>query len=210
MRTLLLGLIAFGLIPSLSWADQATVDSLTSVAKEGCLVGTQFTFTTSADGSMSFRNPLKPGANGQVTVDLRKGKGAVSYFQEQLRLVADESIQKCMQPYVLRIFDYIVSHPNKETRNITGTPVGSHAGDDPADGPDATACAIAEPGWTIKPRSGTLVPEPGQPANGSFGVTHEEYTPQHYCVTFHIVRANRGRSAQATGHATAVQERDKT
>jgi hypothetical protein len=92
------------------------------------------------------------------------------------------------------------------TKNIRGQTAGSHAGDSPSDGNDATTCAMAESGWTILPGSGTLVTE-GQPANGSVSITSENYTPQHYCVTFHIIRDDRGHSAQANAYATAVETR---
>ncbi|MBP2315463.1 hypothetical protein [Azospirillum soli] len=192
---------------SAAHADQATINTMTKLAKDSCLVGTQFYFNASANGNITFRDPTKPGGQGEIKVDAREGTGAVAIFSDNIRVVADQQIRDCMHPYVMEIFTYIKNNPAPPvTRIIKGQTVGSHAGDPAGDGNDALACVYAEDGWSIVPNSGSLVQD-GQPANGSIGITNTEYNSQHFCVTYHIIRTDRGRSAQANAHAQAVQSR---
>ncbi|REE17127.1 hypothetical protein B0G71_0064 [Paraburkholderia sp. BL27I4N3] len=202
-----LAVAAAAFCASTAHADQASVDALTKLAKEGCLVGTQFDFKASAKGNLTFRDPTKPGGQGEVSTDIRNGSGAVAILDERIRVIADQQTRDCMHPFVIKIMNYIIEHPAPpETKTIRGVTVGSHAGDPRADGNDATACAIAEAGWTIVNGSGSLVPD-GQPANGSIGITNTDYNTQHFCQTFHIVRADTGHSAQANAYVTAVETR---
>jgi hypothetical protein len=94
---------------SQAWAvDQATLDRLVDYAKQGCLVGTQFDFSANVNGDVSFRNPLKPGADGQAAVNVRNATGAVAIFDQQLRLAADQQTRDCMKPFVDKIFSAIL------------------------------------------------------------------------------------------------------
>ncbi|SAL88769.1 hypothetical protein AWB74_08722 [Caballeronia arvi] len=95
--------------------------------------------------------------------------------------------------------------PAPESQRIVGQVVTSHAGDSPEDGPDATSCVSADVanGWHIVPGSGHIVTD--SIVNGTLSVTVQDETPDHYCGTFHITRADRGHSAGASAHADAVE-----
>ena len=90
-------------------------------------------------------------------------------------------------------------------RVIRGNSAVSHAGDNPADGPDVPSCVNASGGWTIVEGSGHIVVD--SIVNGSLGQTGQQSTPDHFCATFYIVRADRGHSAGVQAHVEAVETR---
>jgi hypothetical protein len=88
--------------------EQPILDRLVEIAKQGCLIGTEFQFKADISGNVEFRNPLKPGADGHAAVNVRNSPGATAIFDQQLRLAADNKIRDCMKPYVDQIFTAIL------------------------------------------------------------------------------------------------------
>jgi len=112
IRVMKHGLLASAIITFLSLSivsataavDQDTLDRLVGYAKQACLVGTQFDFNADVKGNVTFRNPLRPGAEGKAAVNVRNSTGAAAIFDEQLRVIADQNTRECMKPYIDQIF----------------------------------------------------------------------------------------------------------
>jgi hypothetical protein len=100
-----LAVIMAGLFSGARVADQAVLDRLVGYAKEACLVGTQIELHADANGNITLRNLLKPGAEGEIQIKAIDAPGASAYIDEQVRLVADRQMQECLRPYMLRIFE---------------------------------------------------------------------------------------------------------
>jgi hypothetical protein len=194
MTTLMASLCATPLI-AFGAPNQTVLDQLTAAANNACLNGSEFTLKADAGGNVTLENITKPGAAGKLNVDARKGKGAVLYFNEQIKERIDEKVMTCMQHYTDQIFDYILknSAPKVSTRRVEGNSADSHAGDPPGDGPDVKSCAYAHvgDGWSIVKGSGSIFPD--SVSNGDLAQTTAEETPDHYCGTFHMRRNDRGK-----------------
>lgn len=97
-------LTASGALDHAVAADKETLDRLVGYAKQACLIGTQFDLHADENGTLSFKNLLKPGEEVKIDTSARKSSGASAIFDQQLRVVADRQIQECMKPYIDKIF----------------------------------------------------------------------------------------------------------
>jgi len=84
-------------------ADQATLDHLVDITRQGCLVGKQFDFHADVNGNLTFR-----GAQGTTTVNVRQSTGATGISNELLRVGADQQTRDCMMPRIDRIISYVL------------------------------------------------------------------------------------------------------
>ena len=118
---------------SLGWAatDIAATNpkaaAAISAVQQLCLAGTQFDLKADVNGNLTLLK-LTPGGQGSVSVNVRNSTGAAAIFDDKIRQVADEDIRRCIQPYIARIIDAILS------QNSNGQPSESGATS------DKTAC----------------------------------------------------------------------
>jgi hypothetical protein len=186
--------------------EQQVVDLLSKNANEACLVGNEWHFYAKVTGEISIR---KQGGSGDIDIKDITAPGAAGFLDEKIKAAFGDKIMQCLQPYHLKIQDYILASATgpKEKQVIQGNSATSHAGDDPADGFDAVSCVTADVqhGWSLMPNSGTTITD--SIANGSIGVTSNTYNGETFCTTFHMVRADRGHSAGVQAHAQAIQTR---
>jgi hypothetical protein len=107
----------FASAPAYPAVDQATLDRLVEYAKAGCLSGNQFDLYADVNGNLTFKNLLKPGAEGKAAVNVRNSPGASAIFDQQLRLVADQQIRDCMKPYIDKIFKAMLGPESGRLQN---------------------------------------------------------------------------------------------
>jgi len=98
--------------------DIATINPKAAAAiqavKQLCLSGAQFDLKADVSGNLTLVK-LAPGAQGSVSVNVRKSEGAAAIFDEKIRKIADDDTRNCMKPYIKRIVDAILGQSDSST-----------------------------------------------------------------------------------------------
>lgn len=127
-----------------------------------------------------------------------------AYFEYQICILVMNDTKMDTPAKIKALADIHLQFQQLPSKVKAGLSLNSHAGDNPADGLDVRPCVTADPGWKVKPKSGHLVQD--ELVNGASGFTRvNEETEDHFCGSFHIVRANKGRSAGSSMHAEITQ-----
>src|SRR5271166_6150558 len=90
--------------------DQKVVDLLTENANAACLVGNEWHFSANVSGEITLR---KQGGNGRVDIKDINAPGASGFLDEKIKEVFGEKIMQCLQPYRVKIQDYILANAGK-------------------------------------------------------------------------------------------------
>lgn len=93
---------------------QQQIDQAKALIQESCLSGNSYSFDASADGHIQIKS-LRPNLRAGINLNAKTAPGGVGYVQEEIRKNVDESIRKCMEPYIGRILDLIIDVPGKSS-----------------------------------------------------------------------------------------------
>lgn len=88
-------------------ATQGQIDQITNTIEKFCLSGSEYQLKASVAGEIQILK-IKPGAEGNINVNVKKSGGGVGYIDEQIRLKFDKETRDCMKPYIDNLIKIIL------------------------------------------------------------------------------------------------------
>ncbi len=108
--------------------ESSKVQDAVNTVKALCLSGSQLDIEADVKGNITFKR-FMPGGEGSFSVNVREADGATAILNEELRMIADDTIRECTQTHIARIVDAIfaVNPPGQSSSSaeVGGRTIGS-------------------------------------------------------------------------------------